>query len=70
VSCTRSTKFTDVYFSKPDAIWTPDQLVAIGVSESPLFEPGAQFDYSNTNTVLLGPARPAERLRSFPGAAG
>ncbi len=53
-SYTRSTKFTDTYFSKPEAIWTPDQLVAIGVSESPLFEPGGQFDYSNTNTVLLG----------------
>jgi D-alanyl-D-alanine carboxypeptidase len=53
-SYTRSTKFTDVYFAKPETIFTPDRLLAIGTSESPIFEPGARFDYSNTNTVLLG----------------
>ena len=34
--------------------WTPQELVAYGVSMSPIFDPGAQYDYSNTNTVLLG----------------
>src|SRR4029450_10842244 len=34
--------------------WTPQELVAFGVSMSPVFGPGAQYDYSNTNTVLLG----------------
>ena len=53
-SYTRSTKFTDVYFAKPQTIFTPDQLLKIGIEESPLFEPGERFDYSNTNTVLLG----------------
>jgi D-alanyl-D-alanine carboxypeptidase len=53
-SYTRSSKFQDVLFSKPDTIFTPDQLIQIGVSESPLFEPGTSFDYSNTNTILLG----------------
>jgi D-alanyl-D-alanine carboxypeptidase len=53
-SYTRSPKFQDVYFAKPETIFTPERLVEIGVSESPLFEPGASFDYSNTNTILLG----------------
>ena len=53
-SYTQSSKFTDKFFSKPQTIWTPKELVAIGVAESPLYEPGASFNYSNTNTLLLG----------------
>lgn len=53
-SYTRSTKFTDTYFAKPETVFTPDRLLEVGISESPLFEPGEKFDYSNTNTVLLG----------------
>lgn len=53
-SYTRSTQFVDTYFAHPELVFTPDQVLKVGVSESPLFEPGAQFDYSNTNTVLLG----------------
>ena len=33
---------------------TPAQLVAISQSVGPRFSPGAQFEYSNTNWVLLG----------------
>jgi D-alanyl-D-alanine carboxypeptidase len=53
-SYTRSKKFTDRYFAKPETVFTPAELLKVGVSESPLFEPGEQFDYSNTNTILLG----------------
>lgn len=53
-SYTRSSRFTDVYFAKPETVFTPDQLLKIGLEESPIFEPGAKFDYSNTNTILLG----------------
>ena len=53
-SYTRSTQFTDTYFAEPETVFTPEQLLEVGLSESPLFEPGEQFDYSNTNTVLLG----------------
>jgi D-alanyl-D-alanine carboxypeptidase len=53
-SYTQSKKFQDVLFSKPQTVFTPKELVAIGVAEAPLYEPGASFNYSNTNTVLLG----------------
>lgn len=46
--------FLAQYFGHPDTVFTPDQLIAYGVSASPIFEPGAMFNYSNTNTVLLG----------------
>ncbi len=44
----------DVYFAKPDSIFTPDQLLAIDLASSPAFTPGAEFDYPNTNIILLG----------------
>jgi D-alanyl-D-alanine carboxypeptidase len=35
-------------------VWTPQQLVAIAVSHPPLFAPGAQWSYSNTNYIIAG----------------
>ena len=40
--------------SEPQRQWTAEELLAIAFSHPPLFAPGARFDYSNTNTVLLG----------------
>lgn len=40
--------------SDPSQVWTPDELIAIGLKMSPIFDPGEKFDYSNTNTLLLG----------------
>jgi D-alanyl-D-alanine carboxypeptidase len=37
-----------------DRQWTAEELLAIAFSEPPRFEPGAEFDYNNTNLVLLG----------------
>lgn len=38
----------------PGRRWTPRQLLRIGFGHPLLFRPGTAFDYSNTNTVLLG----------------
>ncbi|TQM65024.1 serine hydrolase domain-containing protein [Humibacillus xanthopallidus] len=38
----------------PQKAWTPDELLAIALRHPANFEPGTQFEYSNTNTVLLG----------------
>jgi len=40
--------------SQPQRKWTPQEVLEIGFRHPPLFPPDAEFDYSNTNTVLLG----------------
>ncbi|MDH6574612.1 serine hydrolase domain-containing protein [Kitasatospora sp. MAP5-34] len=34
--------------------WAPQELIAAAVRHNPLFAPGAQYSYSNTNYVALG----------------
>lgn len=53
-SYTRAESFLDIFFDDPHQTYTPKQLLDFAIPESPLFEPGEAFDYSNTNTVLLG----------------
>ncbi len=38
----------------PGREWSPHELVAIATSHPPLFSPGADWSYSNTNYILLG----------------
>jgi D-alanyl-D-alanine carboxypeptidase len=38
----------------PARVWTPRQLVAVATRHPPLFAPGTDWSYSNTNYVLLG----------------
>jgi D-alanyl-D-alanine carboxypeptidase len=53
-SYTREDAFTDVLFTKPETVWTPEEVLNIGLAAPPLFQAGTEFDYSNTNTVLIG----------------
>ncbi|WP_321807505.1 serine hydrolase domain-containing protein [Burkholderia sp. BCC1993] len=40
--------------AQPDKVWTIDELLGIAENQPVYFAPGADFRYSNTNTVLLG----------------
>jgi D-alanyl-D-alanine carboxypeptidase len=44
--------------------WTPDELLTVGFAHPVTSEPDTQFEYSNTNTVLLGAI--AEKLEGKP----
>ncbi|GAB3276514.1 hypothetical protein GCM10027449_15890 [Sinomonas notoginsengisoli] len=46
--------FQHEIFTNPTKQWNPDDLIAIGLALPRPFEPGAKFDYSNTNTLILG----------------
>ena len=43
-----------VFTGQDTRTWTPQQLMAVAVSHPPLFAPGAEYSYSNTNYVALG----------------
>ena len=53
-SYTSSEAFNRTLDDDPQKVWTPDGLLAIAFKKPPLFPPGSQYDYSNTNLVLLG----------------
>ncbi|MGW5397737.1 serine hydrolase domain-containing protein [Streptomyces sp. NPDC003952] len=38
----------------PNRTWTPEQLLGVAFKHPMDFRPGAKWEYSNTNTVLLG----------------
>jgi D-alanyl-D-alanine carboxypeptidase len=40
--------------SHPRRVWKPEELARIGIKDSPVFDPGKGWQYSNTNYVLLG----------------
>ncbi|HYO33018.1 MAG TPA: serine hydrolase domain-containing protein [Nocardioidaceae bacterium] len=53
-SYTANAAFVDRLFANPRASFDADELIAIGLADSPMFAPGAMFYYSNTNFLLLG----------------
>ncbi|HET6662064.1 MAG TPA: serine hydrolase domain-containing protein [Rubrobacter sp.] len=40
--------------SHPRKVWKPRELARIGIKDSPVFDPGKGWQYSNTNYELLG----------------
>lgn len=46
--------FLKAFAANPLRVWTPPELVAFALTRPAAFLPGAQYQYSNTNTVLLG----------------
>ncbi len=46
--------FNETLDAEPQKAWTPNELLAIGFAHPPDFAPGEQFEYSNTNIILLG----------------
>jgi D-alanyl-D-alanine carboxypeptidase len=53
-SYTEDEQWQNEVFSDTSRVWTPEELAQIGIEDSPLFDPGTEWHYSNTNTVLLG----------------
>lgn len=51
---TAVTAFGEALFSDPLRTFTPQELLDYAFSEPSPFAPGEQFEYCNTNTVLLG----------------
>jgi D-alanyl-D-alanine carboxypeptidase len=40
--------------TEPAKAWTPQDVLPLAYTHPPLFAPGAEYDYSNTNSALLG----------------
>jgi D-alanyl-D-alanine carboxypeptidase len=51
---TANDDFVRTLLSDPQRPWTPQELLGYAFSQPPTFAPGQGFEYSNTNTVLLG----------------
>ena len=49
-----SPEFQQALFADPRRTFTPSELLRYAFAQPNQFPPGAQFDYCNTNTVLLG----------------
>ncbi len=46
--------FDTGFNQNPTRVWAPQELLALAYAEPPSFPPGTAFEYSNTNTILLG----------------
>ena len=48
-SYTLDKQFQKELFSNPRKVWKPEKLARIGIKDSPVFDPGKGWQYSNTN---------------------
>lgn len=46
--------FANTFMNNPTKVWTPQELVDVSFLHDLDFEPGTNFHYSNTNTIILG----------------
>ncbi len=51
---TDDSSFWDRLMASPDAPWTPRQVVDVALAHPPNFAPGQEYQYCNTNYILLG----------------
>ena len=51
---TDNPRFWQKFYDDRSAGWRPEELLSYAFGEPLLFDPGASFNYSNTNAILLG----------------
>lgn len=51
---TATLELNEALDTEPDKVWTPEELLALAYAYPPSFPPDQGWEYSNTNTVLLG----------------
>ncbi len=51
---TESENFSLKMLKNPTHFWLPAELISIAAEQSYYFKPGTDFNYSNTNTIMLG----------------
>lgn len=54
VDYSATTAFGDLFIADLQRVWTEQELVDFSRAQPVVFQPGEQYQYSNTNTVLLG----------------
>lgn len=51
---TDTPEFIETLENESKKVWQPQELIDIAFRYDPYFEPGADFHYSNTNTIIVG----------------